>query len=69
MKILVVNAGSSSLKYQLIDMKMRALSQRATVNVSVLTVRSHTRPLTEESMKRNVHSLPTQRLLKSWLRL
>ena len=30
MKILVINAGSSSLKYQLIDMTMRKYSQKET---------------------------------------
>ncbi len=32
MKILVINAGSSSLKYQLIDMKAKRFSQRATAS-------------------------------------
>ena len=37
MKILVVNAGSSSLKYQLLDMKDESVIARATATVSVST--------------------------------
>lgn len=40
MKILVINAGSSSLKYQLIDTDNEAVLARVTVKESVRTVLS-----------------------------
>ena len=38
MKILVINAGSSSLKYQLIDMETEHLLAKAFASASVSTV-------------------------------
>ena len=62
MIILVVNAGSSSLKYQLIDMSDESVIARATATVSVSTAISITRLLTAEFLTRTAHSPHIQRL-------
>ena len=65
MKILVINAGSSSLKYQLIDTDNEAVSQRVTVKESVRTVLSLVlkRPTAKKSTAKH-RCLITLRLLR-----
>ena len=64
MKILVVNAGSSSLKYQLIDMKDESVIAKG--NCERIGIDGKITHKTFDG--RDVRSPLTQRLLKSWLR-
>ena len=65
MLILVVNAGSSSLKYQLIDMDDEKVIQREIVTESESTVISPIKHSTEEYLTRIARSLLIRKPLKS----
>lgn len=65
MKILVINAGSSSLKYQLIDTDNEAVLARVTVKESVRTVLSLVlKHRTEKKLNAKHRCLTTHRLLR-----
>ena len=63
MKVLVINCGSSSLKYQLIDMEgERVLCKGLCERIGIEAARSHTRP-TAASGNRKCPSPPTPKRL------
>ena len=64
MKILVINAGSSSLKYQLIDMTDESVIAKGNQNVSVSEDILHIPRLMEENMKPIVIFRPIPKRLR-----
>ena len=68
MKILVVNAGSSSLKYQLIDMNDESVIAKGNCERIGIDGKITHKTFDGREYERNVRSPLTQRLLKSWLR-